>query len=56
MVGGLIRKIKIPVQELRIKTLRRLICEGGLLCGTLRYNFNFKLISRHGLELPLVQS
>ena len=37
MVGGLIREIKIPVQELRLKTLGGLIREGGLICGTLRY-------------------
>ena len=33
--GGLVREIKIPVQEL--KTLGGLIREGGLICGTLRY-------------------
>jgi len=39
MIGGLIREIKIPVQELRLKTLGGLIREGGggLICGTLRY-------------------
>jgi len=38
MVGGLIREIKIPVQELRLKTLGGLIRKGGLICGTLWYS------------------
>jgi len=38
MVGGPIREIKIPVQELWLKTLGGLIRERGRICGTLRYN------------------
>ena len=41
MVGWLMREIKIPVQELRLKMLGGLIREGGggegCICGTLRY-------------------
>jgi len=33
MVGGLIREIKIPVQELRMKTLGGVYARGGLHAG-----------------------
>ena len=35
--GGLMRGIKIPLHDFALKMQGGLMCEGGRICGTLRY-------------------